>query len=283
MIGSLSSVGDAEVSTPAMPHAQHKEFEYKQKQELGCLGGRRYVVEDEGDNEPPCAMPGPRERSKLEHEKKVGQVGQVAATTLDWRTADDLCAQVPSAARAAVQQGVKPKPGSQEAQIARLGKEEDTLQQRVDHFQSTVDVLQEAADQAKAEIAGLQTDVRRLTEENAWLWSERDNAVQVRERAVADATWLWPLVDCLAGDSPMRGSQGMGSGICGIGSPRKNRGRLLVLRPPPLRPAPHVADRERRVLPRQEGRTPWPSPVLAPPRWPSRSLYPHHHLPHHVS
>ena len=103
MISSLSSVGGAEVSAPAWRHAQHKEFEYKHKQELGCLGGRMYVkIEDEGDEEPPCAMHGPRKRSKLEHEQNVGQVGQVAAATLDQRTVDDLCAQVSSAARAAV-------------------------------------------------------------------------------------------------------------------------------------------------------------------------------------
>ena len=76
MISSLSSVGGAEVSAPALRHAQHKEFEYKQKQDLGCLGGRTYVkIEDEGDEEPPCAMPGPRKKSKLEHEQKAGQVG----------------------------------------------------------------------------------------------------------------------------------------------------------------------------------------------------------------
>ena len=39
MISSVSSVGGVEVSAPALRHAQHKEFEYKQKQELGCLGG----------------------------------------------------------------------------------------------------------------------------------------------------------------------------------------------------------------------------------------------------
>ena len=68
-------------------------------------------------------MPVPRKRSKLEHEQKAGHMGQVVAATLDRRTVDDLCAQVSSAARAAVQQGVKPKPGSQEAQISCLGKE----------------------------------------------------------------------------------------------------------------------------------------------------------------
>ena len=101
-------------------------------------------IKYEGDDEPPCAMPGPCERSKLEHEQKAVQVGKVAAATLDQRTFDDLCAQVSSAARAAVHQGVKPKPGSQEAQIACLGKEKDGLKQRVDHLQSNVDVLQEA-------------------------------------------------------------------------------------------------------------------------------------------
>ena len=76
MISSLSSMGGAEVSAPALRHAQHKELEYKQKKELGCLGGQTYVkIEDEEDEEPPCAMPGPRERSKLEHEQKAGQVG----------------------------------------------------------------------------------------------------------------------------------------------------------------------------------------------------------------
>ena len=132
MIICLSSVGGAQVSAP-------EEFEYKQKQELGCLGGRTYVkVEDEGDDEPPCAVPAPRKRSKLEHDLKVGH----AALTLDQRTVDNLYAHVSSAARAAVQQGIKPKPGSQDAYIARLGKEKDTLQQRVGHLQSTVDVLQ---------------------------------------------------------------------------------------------------------------------------------------------
>ena len=73
MISSLSSVGGAEASVPALRHAQHKEVEYKQKQELGCLGGRTYVmIEDDGDEEPPCAMPRPRTRSKLEHQKKPG-------------------------------------------------------------------------------------------------------------------------------------------------------------------------------------------------------------------
>ena len=59
----------------------------------------------------------------------------------------------------------------------------------------------------------------RFTEENTRLRWEHDNAVQVRERALADATRLWQLVDRLGGDSPMRGSQGMGSGM-GLGSPR---------------------------------------------------------------
>ena len=147
----------------------------------------------------------------------------MAAATLDQCTVDDLCAPVSSAARAAVQQGVKPKPGSQEAQIARLGKEKDGLQQRVDHLQSSVDVLQEAAVQVKAETAGLQMDVVRLTEENTGLRSERDNAVQVRERALADATRPWQLVDRIGGDSPMRGSQGMGSGNPGMGSHRETQ------------------------------------------------------------
>ena len=103
MISSPSSAGGAEVSAPALRHAHHKEFEYKQKKELGCWGGRTYVnIEDEGDDEPPCAMPGTRKRSKLKHEHKLGQVGQVAAATLDQCTVDDLCAQVSSAARAAV-------------------------------------------------------------------------------------------------------------------------------------------------------------------------------------
>ena len=167
MMSSLSSVGGAEVSTPPLRRAQHKEFEYKQQQERGCLGGRTYVkIEDEGEEESPCAMPGPRKQSKVEHEQKAGHVGQVAAATLDKRTVDDLCAQVSCAARAAVQQGVEPNLGSQEAQFVRLGKEKDGLQQRVDHLQSCVDVLQEAAAQAKAETAGLQMDVVRLTEKH---------------------------------------------------------------------------------------------------------------------
>ena len=40
-------------------------------------------IEDEGDEEPPRAMLGPRKRSKLEHEQQAGQVGQVAAATLE--------------------------------------------------------------------------------------------------------------------------------------------------------------------------------------------------------
>ena len=135
-------------------------------------------------------MPGPRKQSKLEHEQKAGQVGQVAAATLDQSTVDDLCAQVSSATRAAVQQGVKPKLGSQEAQIARLGKEKDGLQQRVDNLPSSVHVLQEAAAKAKAETAGFWMDVVRLTEKNTRLRSERDNAVEVRQRALANATRL---------------------------------------------------------------------------------------------
>ena len=78
---------------------------------------------------------------------------------------------------------------------------------------SSVDMLQQAADQAKTETAGLQTGVVHLTEENSRLRSERDNAVQVRERAMAYMTWLWQRVDRLGGDSPLRGNQGMGSGI----------------------------------------------------------------------
>ena len=50
MISLVSSVGGAEVSAPALRHAPHKEFEYKHKQDLVCLGGRTYVkIEDEGD------------------------------------------------------------------------------------------------------------------------------------------------------------------------------------------------------------------------------------------
>ena len=80
MISSLSSVGGANVSAMALRHAQHKKFEYKQKHELGCLGVRTYgKVEDEGDGEPPCVMPAPHKRSKLEHDHKVGQ----GAVTLD--------------------------------------------------------------------------------------------------------------------------------------------------------------------------------------------------------
>ena len=101
----------------------------------------------------------------------------------------------------------------------RLGKEKDGLRQRLDHLQSSVDVLQEAAAQAKAETAGLQMDVVRLTEENTPLRSERDNAVKVRERALADATRLRQLVDRLGGDRPIRGSQGNP----GMGSPRETQ------------------------------------------------------------
>ena len=64
---------------------------------------------------------------------------------------------------------------------------------------------------------GLRMDVVRLTEKNTRLRSERNNAVQVRGRALADATRLWQLVDRLGGDSPMRGSQGS----LGMGSPRE--------------------------------------------------------------
>ena len=45
--------------------------------------------------------------------------------------------------------------------------------------------------------------------------------MQVREWALADGTRLWQLVDRLGGDGPMRGSQGMGSGSPGMGSPRE--------------------------------------------------------------
>ena len=114
--------------------------------------------------------------------------------------------------------GREAEPGSQEAQIARLGKETDGVRQRVDHLQSSVDVLQEAAVQAKGETAGLRVDVVRLTEENTRLRSESDNVVQVRERALADATRLWQVVDRLGGDGPIRGSQGMGCGSPGMGS-----------------------------------------------------------------
>ena len=91
----------------------------------------------------------------------------------------------------------------------------------MDHLQTSVDVLQQAIFQAKAEIAGLRRDVVRLSEENARLRPERDNAVQVRERALADATRLWQLVGRLGGESPTRGSQGMGSGSPSMGSPRE--------------------------------------------------------------
>ena len=71
--------------------------------------------------------------------------------------------------------------------------------------------------------AALPMDVVRLTEENTRLRSEGDNEGQVRERALADATRLWQLVGRLGGDSPMRGSQGMGmgSGIPSMGSRRE--------------------------------------------------------------
>ena len=84
-------MGGAEVSAPSLRCAQHNDFEYKQKQDLGSLGGRTYVkVVDEGDDEPPYAVPAPRKRWKLKHDLKVGQ----AVVTLDQRTLDDLCAQV---------------------------------------------------------------------------------------------------------------------------------------------------------------------------------------------
>ena len=82
-----------------------------------------------------------------------------------------------------------------------------------------MDVLHEAPAQAKAETAGLRMDVVRLTEENTRLRSERDNAVQVRELALADAIRLWQPVDRRGGDSPMRGSQGSP----GMGSPRETQ------------------------------------------------------------
>ena len=103
-------------------------------------------------------------------------MGQVAVATLHQHTVADLSAQVSSTARAAVQEGVKPKPGSQETRIACLRKETNGLQQRVDHLQRSVDVLQEAAVQAKAEMAGLRMDVVRLTEENTRLRLEDYNA-----------------------------------------------------------------------------------------------------------
>ena len=88
MISSLSFVGGAEVSAPALQHSQHKEFEYKHKREFGCLGGCTSVtMEDEGDDAPPFAMRAARKRSKLEHDHKVGKV----AVTLDRRTLNDLC------------------------------------------------------------------------------------------------------------------------------------------------------------------------------------------------
>ena len=102
-------------------------------------------------------------------------MGQVAVATLDHHTVDDLCAQVSSTARAAVHEGVKPKPGSQETRIACLGKETNGLRQRVDHLQRSVDVLQEAAVQAGAEMAGLRMDVVRRTEENTRLRLEDYN------------------------------------------------------------------------------------------------------------
>ena len=63
----------------------------------------------------------------------------------------------------------------------------------------------------------------RLTEENTRLRLERDNAAQVRERALADATRRWQLVDRLGGDRPMRGSHGMGNGNLCMGSPRETQ------------------------------------------------------------
>ena len=68
-------------------------------------------------------------------------------------------------------------------------------------------------------------DMVRLMEENSRLRSKRHNAVQLRERALADATRLWQLVDRLGGDRPMRGCQGMGSGNpgMGLGSPRETQ------------------------------------------------------------
>ena len=204
MISSHSSVGGAEVSAPALQHAQHKDFEYKQKQELGCLGGRMYMkIEDEGDEEPPGGCRDHANGASWGMSRRQA----MWATTPDQRTVGDLCPQVSSAARAAVQQGVKPKPQPQEAQIVHLGKENDRLQQRVDHLQSSVEVLQEAAAQAKAETAGLRRYVVGLRKENTRVQSERDNALHVSERAVIDATWLWQLVDRLGGDSPARGSR----------------------------------------------------------------------------
>ena len=86
MISSVSSWGGAEVSAPALQHVEHKEFIYKQKPELGCLGGRTYVkVEDEVGDEPPCATPEPQ-RSKLEHGQKVGQVGHSRWFVRTYRT-----------------------------------------------------------------------------------------------------------------------------------------------------------------------------------------------------
>ena len=178
----------------------------------------------------------------------------------------DLCAQVFSAAKAAVQQVGKPKSGSQEAQIARLGKEKETLQQGVDRLQSNMDTWHRTPDKAKAKIAGLRTDVVHLTEENTRLQSERADAVQARERAQSDATRRWQLVHRLCGDRPMRGNQGMGSGSLsmGVGSPYETQKVTLsstskgqakelevqrqVCTPPPLAMLTH---RRRRALQRQ--------------------------------
>ena len=66
-------------------------------------------------------------------------------------------------------------------------------------------------------------DVVRLTKENTRLQSERDNAVQVRERPLAHTARLWQLVDRLGGDRAMRGSQGIGSGSRGMSSPRETQ------------------------------------------------------------
>ena len=66
-------------------------------------------------------------------------------------------------------------------------------------------------------------DVVQLTEENTRLRSERDNAVQVRERGLAHVIRPWQPVDRPGGDRLMRGTQGMGSGSLGMGTPVRCR------------------------------------------------------------
>ena len=79
---------------------------------------------------------------------------------------------------------------SQEAEVPYLGNEEETLQKRVDHWESIGERYHRAAYVGKAEAIQLWTDVVSLTQDNTQLRSERVNAVQAQESAQAYATLL---------------------------------------------------------------------------------------------